>query len=120
MVAGEISELILKNFGHRTEPAPVAASGAGPGKKLDPAVLDAGLKVAAIMVSVPASLLASLKAVERFKKKPQAEKLLEGTKDALKDHPGAEIRIRKADGTHIQVRGMDADSLLDIFTEAVR
>jgi len=119
--AKALSELIQKQFNHEVEPMPAPGGYSGPGKKIDPALLNAGLKMAALIVAIPASALAVLNFKDRLgEKKAKAEKLAKGTEAIEEKHPGVEIRIRKPDGTLIQAKGLDANTLMDIFTAANR
>ena len=116
-LAGELAGLILEQFEHRASPVPVAdGGGAAPGKKIDPNTV----ALAAFVLSMPGYVLAAVDLVKRLKKKPKAEKFLEGANAAMDERPGSEISVRKPDGTLVRVRNVDADTLVDLFTEVLR
>ena len=113
-LAGEVSELVLEDFGYRIDPMPAGAANSGPGKKVDPALV---LGVAGFVLSLPAAALKVMDLADRLKKRKKAEIFLEKLNAFLDAHPGAELSISKPDGTLTRIREVTADGLLEFFGE---
>ena len=103
--AKELSDFIEKEFGSR----PIWQANKGEQEKELTITRSAEfLAVTAIVLSVPAAILAAMDLVDRIKKKKKTDSLIEWAKK----HPGP-ITIITPDGTAIHLHNADSGTLLD-------
>lgn len=113
--AGELSESIFEIFGHRTQALPMGAAGPEPGKKFDPALAAAITGMVAVALQLPDVALKVKDLKDRLTQKPKIDAFQEKAK-AIEAVRGATIKIRKPDGTLIQITGVAPDTLIDLFS----
>jgi phosphotransferase system HPr-like phosphotransfer protein len=109
--AKALADFIEKEFGSRPQPVR-QAKGMGPGKRVTRSVDP--LTVAAVVLAVPATILAAMDLADRIKKKKKTDSLIQ----LVKEHPG-EVTITYPDGKTIHLHKADSGALLDAAAAAM-
>jgi len=111
--AGELAELIKKEFGHEPGMEKGTAAEPGPGKKVDPNLIAAGASLAAVILSIPASLLTVRDLLSRPKKKKQIDMIIQWDKDRHGNNPGVNISISPPEGVSVNLRMAETSAIMD-------
>lgn len=69
--------------------------------------------LAALILAIPATILATMDVLERMRKKSQAEKLLEQIEQVTQKYPRISVHLEAPDGSYIDIRRENSGKLLD-------
>ncbi len=113
-VAREMAGLIRETLGHETQPRALQPGEAGRDVKIDSGTIGAITGIAALVMSIPSTMLTVMDIKERLERKKQADKLIRDAQNIQEQHPSTIIRVRGGKDGTVRIETIDGNTLIDI------
>ena len=107
VIAQKISAILAEELRAQPEVSSASRPRREGSRAVDPVAL------AALIVSIPSAVLATLDILERMKKKREIEKALEKISELTHEYPDAAILLNAPDGTLLRIEKSSAAKLID-------
>ncbi len=107
-VAQELAAMIDQTFDHSAQITEPPLAQTADNAKADP------VAIATLVLTVPAAILAAVDLVQRFKKKPKADHVIDFAQRQHRQNPQTGITITMPDGVSVNLHHIDSNALIDL------